>query len=112
MNADKFTTLVKEHCRDFAVEWMEGENVGVSTEAQNWLDSLSASQKMFLREVLQETIDLSLINVLEIMDGVHELNSVPFESTCGTDKISGEECSPIHDLYASKVDVDVIGKES
>ena len=52
MDADKFTTLVKEHCRDFAVEWMEGEDVGVSTETQNWLDSLSASQKMFLREVL------------------------------------------------------------
>ena len=103
MDADKFTTLVKEQSRDFAIEWAEGEDVGVSDQAQEWLNGLSSVHKEFLREVLQETVDNSLIKLFEIMDGVHDKNSEPIEASIGASKISGKGCHQLHDLYANKI---------
>ncbi|SIO95398.1 hypothetical protein [Vibrio spartinae] len=103
MDADKFTILVKEQARDFSVEWSEGDNVGVSAQAQEWLNNLSSQHKALLREVLEETVDISLIKLFEIMDGVHSSNAEPVEASIGNSRISGKGCSQLHDLYASKI---------
>ena len=102
MDADKFTTLIKEEARDFALDWSEGDNIGVSSKAQKWINTLSCENKNYLSEILEETVDISLIKLFEIMDGVHQKNLDPVEAKSGMDKISGKGCVQLHDLYASK----------
>ncbi|QIR07680.1 hypothetical protein [Salinivibrio costicola] len=103
MNAEEFLILVKEQARDFSLDWAEGDNVGVSKSAQQWLNSLSVEEKIFLREILQESLDNAFFKVFEIMDGVHSHNSTPIESSCSGTKISGKGCQQLHDLYANKI---------
>ncbi|WP_152006516.1 hypothetical protein [Desulfoluna spongiiphila] len=103
MDGNEFTKLIKEESRDFAIDWVEGNNIGVSTAAQEWVFGLSKNEKAFLREVVTESVDNSLFKLFEIMDGVHSKNSDPIKATCGSDTISGPGCSQLHDLYASKI---------
>ncbi len=103
MDGNTFTQLIKDEARDFAIDWAEGNNIGVSAATQKWILSLSKKERTFLREVITESVDNSLIKLFEIMDGAHSKNSVPVEAICGSDKISGYSCSQLHDLYASKI---------
>nr|WP_086937340.1 hypothetical protein [Thaumasiovibrio occultus] len=103
MKAEEFVSLVKENSRDFAIDWAEGSNIGVSKEAQLWANNLTPQHKRLLREILSETVDISLINLFEIMDGVHSTTVEPVEASIGSDKISGQGCKQLHDLYASKI---------
>ncbi len=103
MDGNAFTQLIKEEARDFAIDWAEGNNIGVSAVTQKWILGLSKNERIFLREVITESVDISLIKPFEIMDGVHSKNSDPVEAISGSDKISGSGCSQLHDLYASKI---------
>ena len=103
MDGNAFTQLIKDESRDFAIDWAEGSNIGVSAAAQKWVLALSKEERSFLREVITESVDISLLKLFEIMDGVHSKKSKPIEATCGSDKISGPGCSQLHDLYASKI---------
>ncbi|MGF1733592.1 hypothetical protein, partial [Photobacterium kasasachensis] len=64
---------------------------------------VTASEQLFVREIVTEAIDHSLFQLLEIMDGVHTKNQSPIEASCCNEKISGEGMPQLHDLYASKI---------
>ncbi len=103
MDGNAFTKLIKEESRDFAIDWAEGNDIGVSSAAQKWVLALSKKERIFLREIITESVDISLFKLFEIMDGVHSKNSDPIEANSGSDKISGSDCSQLHDLYANKI---------
>ncbi|MGI2138182.1 hypothetical protein [Shewanella baltica] len=104
MNNEAFVNLIKKHSRDFTIDWAEGDNSGVTKEAQDWQSSLSIQEKAFLREIVTEALDNGIVNLLEIMDGVHPDNSCPIEASAGNNKISGQGCKQLHDLYAGKIE--------
>lgn len=103
MNGEAFVNLIKKNSRDFAIDWAEGDNSGVTSETQKWQSGLTDKEKAFLRDIVTEAVDNSIINLLEIMDGVHNENTTPIQASNGKDAISGPGCLPLHDLYASKI---------
>ncbi len=103
MNNEAFINLIKRHSRDFAIDWAEGESSGVAKDTQDWQASLSIQEKAFLREIVTEALDNAIVNLLEIMDGVHPENSSPIEACVGNNKISGQGCKQLHDLYSGKI---------
>ncbi len=103
MDGSKFTELVKKEVRDFFIACSVGNNIGVSTKAQNWVNSLNEEEKILLQEVVAESIDNSLFKLYEIMDGVHPKNNIPIEASCNNEKISGKNVPQLHDIYASKI---------
>lgn len=103
MDNEAFVNLIKKHSRDFAIDWAEGDNSGITKDAQAWKSGLSNKEKAFLREIITESLDNGINSLLEIMDGVHPENPCPIEASVGSTKISGQGCKQLHDLYAGKI---------
>ena len=103
MDADTFLELIKEEARNLAIDWSVGDNVGVSKEAQNWLNNLPDNERKFIQEIVTESVDLSIFRYLEIMDGVHCKNKKPIEARHESEVISGYGALQLHDLFASKI---------
>jgi len=101
MNIKSFLKLVKTESRDFSVDWALGNNSGVTDKSQTWLNNLSDKEKIILKEILEEAIDNSLINLFEILDGVHNKNKDRFEIKVAGNKLTDSKTKYLHDKYPS-----------
>lgn len=104
MNNNDLINLIVDNARDHTIEWMTGDNIGVSKRAQGWLDSIPHDEKALLSEVVAEAIDLSLIKTLELIDGCQSYPEHPIELHYQGKKLVSLNNEQLHDLYASKVE--------
>lgn len=104
MNSNDLMNLIIRNARNHTIDWMTGNNAGVSSRAQDWLNSMSEDEKVLLLEVVTEAIDLSMIRTLEIIDGVQSEPEHPVDLYYNGQKLASLNNEQLHDLYAGKVE--------
>lgn len=104
MNSNDLMSLIIKNARNHTIEWMTGNNFGVSSRAQGWLSTMSDDEKILLLEVVAEAIDLSIIRILEIIYGCQNKPDNPIYLYCKGQNLASSNNEQLHDLYAIKVE--------